>query len=65
MDRFAAGTPQATQENCFDKGNKIGEDKTVPPQGLVALRATGRLLPGKIFTKAGNFIDVGCNRKYQ
>jgi len=65
MDRLAAGTPQTAQENSFGKGGKIGENKTVPPEGLLATRATGGLYPRKISAKTGNLIDVGSNKKYQ
>jgi hypothetical protein len=65
MDRLAAGTPQTAQENSRCLGGKIGENETVPPEGLLAARATGGLYPGKIFAKTGNLIDVGCNKKYQ
>jgi hypothetical protein len=65
MNRIAAGTPQTTQENSFSKGSKIGESKTVPPEGLLAARATGGFYPGKISAKTSNLIDVGSNKKYQ
>jgi hypothetical protein len=65
MDRFAAGTPQTAQENSRGLGGKIGENETVPPEGLLAARATGGLYPWKFFAKMGNLIDVGSNKKYQ
>lgn len=65
MDGFAAGTTQTTQENSFSKGSKIGEYKTVPPEGLLAARATGGLYPREVSAKTSNLVDVGSNMKYQ
>lgn len=65
MDGLTAGTPQATQEYSFSKGGKIGEDEPVPPEGLLAARATGGLHPGEISTETRNLVDVGSNKQYQ
>jgi len=65
MDRFAAGTPQTAQENSFSKRRKIGRNETMPPKGLLAVRATGGFCPGKMSAKTRNLIDVGSNKKYQ
>ena len=65
VDRFAAGAAQAAQENTFDEGGKIGENKTMPPEGLLAAGTRGGLHPGKFSAETSNFIDVGSNGKYQ
>jgi len=65
VDRLAAGTPQTAQENSFGKGGEISENETVPPERLMAARATGGFYPRKISAETGNLIDVGSNKKYQ
>jgi hypothetical protein len=65
MDRFAAGTTQAAQENSLRKGVKIGSNETVPPKSLPAVWATGGFCPGEKSAKTSNLIDVGSNKKYQ
>ena len=37
----------------------------MPPQCALTVRAAGRFLPRKKTAKAGNFLDLSRNKKYQ
>ena len=37
----------------------------MPPQCALTVRAAGRFLPRKKTAKAGNFLDLNRNKKYQ
>jgi anthranilate phosphoribosyltransferase len=65
MNSAATGTTKATEINRIRTTGKIGNNKTVPPEFGLTMRAAIRLHPGKKATKLRNILDGNGNEKYQ